>query len=47
MNRPYTAPGVGWLIAVVSLFFAVLCALGAMSLSPYWLIALLALAILL
>ena len=47
MQRPYTAPGIGWLIAIVVLILAVLCALGALTLSAYWLVALLALAFLL
>ncbi len=47
MNRPYTAPGIGWIIAAVVLVLAILCALGALTLSAFWLIALLALAILL
>jgi hypothetical protein len=46
MQRPYTAPGIGWILAIIVLILAVLCALGAIALSPFWLIALLALALL-
>ena len=47
MQRPYTPPGIGWLIAVVVAILALLCALGALALSPFWLIFGLAIALLL
>ncbi|MDQ2968200.1 MAG: hypothetical protein M3R37_07765 [Actinomycetota bacterium] len=50
MKRPYNAPGIGWLLAAIAGVVAVLAALnvitGIANLT-YWLIALLALAILL
>lgn len=46
MQRPFPSLGVGWLIALITLILAVLCALGAINLSPFWLVALLALAVL-
>lgn len=47
MNRPWTPLGIGWVLALIVLILAVLCALGSIALSPYWLLVLLALAILL
>lgn len=47
MKRPYTAPGLGWLIAAIVLILAVLSALGLFTVPVIWLIVGLALAILL
>ena len=47
MKRPYTAPGLGWIIAVIVLIVAVLSALGMFAVPVIWLIVGLALAILL
>ena len=50
MKRPYSAPGIGWLLAAIAGVVAVLAALNVItgiSGLTYWLIVLLALAILL
>jgi UDP-N-acetylmuramyl pentapeptide phosphotransferase/UDP-N-acetylglucosamine-1-phosphate transferase len=50
MNRPYNAPGIGWMLAAIAGVVAVLAALNiitGISGLAYWLIVLLALAILL
>jgi hypothetical protein len=50
MKRPYNAPGIGWLLAAIAGVVAVLAALNVItgiSGLTYWLIVLLALAILL
>lgn len=50
MNRPYNAPGIGWMLAAIAGVVAVLAALNiitGISGLAYWLILLLALAILL
>lgn len=50
MNRPYTAPGIGWLLAVAAALFALLALLGlhlTLVSNVYFLILLVALAILL
>lgn len=50
MKRPYNSPGIGWLLAAIAGVVAVLAALGmitGVANLPYWLILLLALAILL
>ncbi len=46
MKRPYTAPGIGWILAVVVLVLALLAALGVFAVPVIWLIVGLALAIL-
>ena len=50
MKRPYTAPGIGWILAAIALIVAILALLGVslgFLTSAYFLIILLALAILL
>ncbi|MFN2521294.1 MAG: hypothetical protein ABR525_09635 [Candidatus Limnocylindria bacterium] len=47
MKRPYTAPGLGWILAVIVLILALLSALGLFAVPAIWLIVGLALAILL
>ena len=50
MKRPYNSPGIGWLLAAIAGVVAVLAALGmitGVANLTYWLILLLALAILL
>ncbi len=47
MKRPYAAPGIGWLLAVIVLVLSLLSALGLFAVPVIWLIVGLALAILL
>lgn len=47
VKRPYTQPGIGWLLAVLVLILAVLSALGVFAVPVIWLVVGLALAILL
>jgi hypothetical protein len=46
MAKPWNT-GLGWIVAIVGLILAILTALGAISLSPVWLIVLCFIAILL
>ena len=46
MTRPYTPPGLGWILAIIVLILAILAGLGVVAIPDWILIALLALAIL-
>lgn len=46
MQRPWNPPGIGWLIAVVVVIFALLAIVAHLEINPWWGILALAVAIL-